>query len=127
VLVRRGQAVLLIALVIALAVLTLAVVYRVFAMTPAYVYQRSIYYVFKYNPTLVAQGLVLDMNTALLGFARNFSQYMVYDGFNLYLYSIAGVTPVYMSLTELLKEVYGMIVNTVYTPTGLAIPYISTP
>jgi len=122
VLVRRGQAVLLIALVIALAVLTLAVVYRVFAMTPAYVYQRSIYYVFKYNPTLVAQGLVLDMNTALLGFARNFSQYMVYDGFNLYLYSIAGVTPVYMSLTELLKEVYGMIVNTVYTPTGLAIP-----
>ncbi|MFP3302401.1 MAG: hypothetical protein RXO25_01020, partial [Caldivirga sp.] len=75
-LVRRGQAVLLIALVIALAVLTLAVVYRVFAMTPAYVYQRSIYYVFKYNPTLVAQGLVLDMNTALLGFARNFSQYM---------------------------------------------------
>lgn len=119
---RGGQALILIVIILAVAVLTLSILFRVFAMTPAYIYQRSIYYVFKYNPTLVAQGLVMDMNTALMAFARNFSWYMVNRGINLYLYSLVGVTPVHTSIIQLLRQEFNVIVGTVYVPTGLAVP-----
>ena len=118
----RGQAVVLIALIIVLAALALAVVFRVFAMAPAYVYQRSIYYVFKYNPLLVAQGLTLSMNTAVNSFAINFSRYMINYGITMYLHVLAGWTPLPTSLLSILQQEFNLIINTAYAPTGLAVP-----
>lgn len=112
----------LIALVIVLAALALAVVFRVFAMAPAYVYQRSIYYVFKYNPLLVTQGLALSMNTAVYSFAVNFSRYMVNYGVTMYLHVLAGWTPLPTSLLSMLQQEFNLIINTAYAPTGLAVP-----
>ncbi|MGC8570424.1 MAG: hypothetical protein ACP5L1_03745 [Caldivirga sp.] len=118
----RGQAVILIALVIVLAALALAVVFRVFAMAPAYVYQRSIYYVFKYNPLLVTQGLTLSMNTAVDSFAMNFSRFMLNYGIAMYLHVLAGWTPLPTSLLSMLQQEFNLIINTAYAPTGLAVP-----
>ena len=108
---KRGQGLLIIAMIVVVAVLVLAMLYRIFIMTPAYVYQRSIYFVFKYNPQLVVQGLTMSMNTALYSFARSYSQFLLDYGVTTQLPS-----------AEVLSEYYNMITNVVYEPTGLAIP-----
>ncbi|MGC8598111.1 MAG: hypothetical protein ACP5NY_09440, partial [Thermocladium sp.] len=69
----RGQGLLIIAVIVVAAILALAALYDVFSLAPSYVYQRSIYFVFKYDPQLVAQGIVDSMNTAVQSFARNYS------------------------------------------------------
>ncbi len=118
---KRGQGLLIIAMIVVVAVLVLAMLYRIFIMTPAYVYQRSIYFVFKYNPQLVVQGLTMDMNTALYSFARNYSQFLLNYGVAIQLPALQGGGFAPLSLIEILSEYYNMITNIVYEPTGLAI------
>jgi hypothetical protein len=116
-----GQGLLIIAMIVVVAALVLAMLYRVFIMTPAYVYQRSIYFVFKYNPQLVVQGLAMQMNTALLSFTRNYSQFLLNYGIAVQLPALQGGNLAPISLASILGEYYNTIINTVYTPTGLAI------
>jgi len=116
-----GQGLLIIAMIVVVAALVLAMLYRVFIMTPAYVYQRSIYFVFKYNPQLVVQGLTMQMNTALLSFTRNYSQFLLNYGIAVQLPALQGGNLAPISLASILGEYYNTIINTVYTPTGLAI------
>jgi hypothetical protein len=108
-------------MIVVVAALVLAMLYRVFIMTPAYVYQRSIYFVFKYNPQLVVQGLAMQMNTALLSFTRNYSQFLLNYGIAVQLPALQGGNLAPISLASILGEYYNTIINTVYTPTGLAI------
>ncbi|MGC9152114.1 MAG: hypothetical protein ACP5GY_00090 [Vulcanisaeta sp.] len=117
----KGQGLLIIAMIVVIAALVLAMLYRVFIMTPAYVYQRSIYFVFKYNPQLVVQGLTMDMNTALYSFARNYSQFLLNYGIAIQLPILQGGGFAPLSLIEILSEYYSTITNVVYEPTGLAI------
>ena len=119
---KRGQGLLIIAMMIVVAVLVLAMLYRIFIMTPAYVYQRSIYFVFKYNPQLVIQGLTMDMNTALYSFARNYSQFLLDYGVTIQSSASRNCGSTSSSLAEVLSEYYNMITNITYEPTGLAIP-----
>lgn len=116
-----GQGLLIVAMIVVVAALVLAMLYRVFIMTPAYVYQRSIYFVFKYNPQLVVQGLAMQMNTALLSFTRNYSQFLLNYGVAVQLPALQGGNLAPISLASILGEYYNTIINTVYTPTGLAI------
>ena len=118
---KRGQGLLIIAMMVVVAVLVLAMLYRIFIMTPAYVYQRSIYFVFKYNPQLVVQGLTMYMNTALYSFTRNYSQFLLNYGIIIQLPVLQGGGFAPLSLIEILSEYYNMVTNVVYEPTGLAI------
>ncbi len=118
---NKGQGLLIIAMIVVVAALVLAMLYRVFIMTPAYVYQRSIYFVFKYNPQLVVQGLTMDMSTALYSFARNYSQFLLNYGVAIQLPILQGGGFAPLSLIEILSEYYSTITNVVYEPTGLAI------
>ena len=119
--VNGGQAVFLIVIIIAAAILALAVVLRVFSMAPAYVMQRSIYYVFKYDPSIVAKGLALAMDTVVMGFARNLSQYLINQGIGLYFHALVGWAPITLSLSNLIANYLNTVLNTAYEPMGLAI------
>lgn len=118
----KGQGLLIIAMIVVIAVLILAMLYRIFTMTPAYVYQRSIYFVFKYNPQLVVQGLSMKMNTALYALIKNYSQFLLNYGIAIQMPVLQGGSLAPISLANaILNEYYNTIINTVYTPTGLAI------
>jgi len=117
-----GQGLLTIAMLVVLAVFLLAMIYRIFTMTPAYIYQRSIYFIFKYNPQLVAQGLAMVMGTILNGFAREYSLFLLREGILLQLHILQGYTITPTSLTSRLASDYETIINMLYTPTGLAVP-----
>lgn len=118
----KGQGLLIIAMIIMVAVLVLAMLYRIFIMTPAYIYERSVYFIFKYNPQIVIQGLSMSLSTALMSFAVNYSNYLLNYGIALQLPTIQGANLAPQSLMAVINEEYNQLTQMLYTPTGLAVP-----
>ncbi|PLC67736.1 hypothetical protein B7L70_07110 [Vulcanisaeta sp. EB80] len=118
---RKGQGLLITAMVIVIAVLVLAILYRVFTMTPAYVYQRSIYYAFKENPQVVVQQLDEEIQAIVATFAINYSNSLINEGLYLYLHALTQ-SPVSYSLASVIGAQINILVNSIYVPTGIAIP-----
>jgi len=118
---KKGQGLLITAMVIVIAVLVLAILYRVFTMTPAYVYQRSIYYAFKENPQVVVQQLDEEIQAIVATFAINYSNSLINEGLYLYLHALTQ-SPVSYSLASVIGAQINILVNSIYVPTGIAIP-----
>jgi len=118
---KKGQGLLITAMVIVIAVLVLAILYRVFTMTPAYVYQRSIYYAFKENPQIVVQQLDEEIQAIVATFAMNYSNSLINEGLYLYLHALTQ-SPVSYSLASVIGAQINILVNSIYVPTGIAIP-----
>ena len=118
---RKGQGLLITAMVIVIAVLVLAILYKVFTMTPAYVYQRSIYYAFKANPQVVVQQLDEEIQAIVATYAINYSNSLINEGIYLYLHALTQ-SPVLYSLASIIVTQINMLVNSIYVPTGIAIP-----
>lgn len=118
---KKGQGLLITAMVIVIAVLVLAILYRVFTMTPAYVYQRSIYYAFKENPQIVVQQLDEEIQAIVATFAINYSNALINEGLYLYLHALTQ-SPVSYSLASVIGAQINILVNSIYVPTGIAIP-----
>lgn len=62
---KRGQGLLIIAILLVLLILAIALIYREFTMTPAYIYQRSVYYALKYDPQVIVEQLIQVMNAVV--------------------------------------------------------------
>jgi len=118
---KKGQGLLITAMVIVIAVLVLAILYRVFTMTPAYVYQRSIYYAFKENPQIVVQQLDEEIQAIVATFAINYSNSLINEGLYLYLHALTQ-SPISYSLASVIGTQINTLVNSIYVPTGIAIP-----
>jgi len=118
---KKGQGLLITAMVIVIAVLVLAILYRVFTMTPAYVYQRSIYYAFKENPQIVVQQLDEEIQAIVATYAINYSNSLINEGLYLYLHALTQ-SPVSYSLASVIGAQINILVNSIYVPTGIAIP-----
>ncbi|WP_238375054.1 hypothetical protein [Vulcanisaeta thermophila] len=118
---NKGQGLLLIAMVIVLMILVIAVLYRVFTMTPAYIYQRSIYYAFKYTPQVIVQEIVNAIQSIVLGYARNYSQFLVNNGVLLYIHALTQYPTPY-SLANVINTQVNLLINSMFVPTGLAVP-----
>ena len=118
---KKGQGLLITAMVIVIAVLVLAILYRVFTMTPAYVYQRSIYYAFKENPQVVVQQLDEEIQAIVATYAINYSNSLINEGLYLYLHALTQ-SPVSYSLASVIGAQINILVNSIYVPTGIAIP-----
>jgi hypothetical protein len=118
---KKGQGLLITAMVIVIAVLVLAILYRVFTMTPAYVYQRSIYYAFKENPQIVVQQLDEEIQAIVATYAINYSNSLINEGLYLYLHALTQ-SPVSYSLASVTGAQINILVNSIYVPTGIAIP-----
>jgi len=116
-----GQGLLIIAMVIVVAVLVLAILYRVFTMTPAYVYQRSIYYAFKENPQLVVQQLDEEIQAIITTYAINYSNSLINNGLYLYLHAI-NQSSISQSLASVIETQINILINSIYVPTGIATP-----
>jgi len=116
-----GQGLLITAMVIVIAVLVLAILYRVFTMTPAYVYQRSIYYAFKENPQVVVQQLDEEIQAIVATYAINYSNSLINEGLYLYLHALTQ-SPVSYSLASVIGAQINILINSIYVPTGIAIP-----
>jgi len=118
---KKGQGLLITAMVIVIAVLVLAILYRVFTMTPAYVYQRSIYYAFKENPQVVVQQLDEEIQAIVATYAINYSNSLINEGLYLYLHALTQ-SPVSYSLASVIGAQINILINSIYVPTGIAIP-----
>ena len=116
-----GQGLLIIAMVIVVAVLVLAILYRVFTMTPAYVYQRSIYYAFKENPQVVVQQLDEEIQAIITTYAINYSNSLINNGLYLYLHAI-NQSSISQSLASVIETQINILINSIYVPTGIATP-----
>jgi hypothetical protein len=90
-------------------------------MTPAYVYQRSIYYAFKENPQIVVQQLDEEIQAIVATFAINYSNSLINEGLYLYLHALTQ-SPVSYSLASVIGAQINILVNSIYVPTGIAIP-----
>ena len=117
----RGQALILTAIVLAVAIMVIAVLFRMFTMTPAFVYQRSIYYSFKYSPQVIAQQVSQVIQETVLTYARNYSDFLEKQGVLLYLHALTQV-PTQYSLANLLATQLRITVESIYTPIGLLVP-----
>ncbi|MFP3314283.1 MAG: hypothetical protein RXO28_07210 [Thermocladium sp.] len=117
----RGQALILTAIVLAVAIMVIAVLFRMFTMTPAFVYQRSIYYSFKYSPQVIAQQVSQVIQETVLTYARNYSDFLEKQGILLYLHALTQV-PTQYSLANLLATQLRITVESIYTPIGLLVP-----
>lgn len=117
----RGQALILTAIVLAVAIMVIAVLFRMFTMTPAFVYQRSIYYSFKYSPQVIAQQVSQVIQETVLTYARNYSDFLEKQGVLLYLHALTQV-PTQYSLADLLATQLRITVESIYTPIGLLVP-----
>ena len=118
---RRGQGLLIIAVLLVLLVLVIALIYREFTMTPAYIYQRSVYYALKYDPQVIIEQLIQVMNTVMMSYAVNYSQFLVNEGIILYLHALTSM-PISYSLSNVIGTQLKLMIDSIYTPTGLAVP-----
>ncbi|ADY02323.1 hypothetical protein VMUT_2126 [Vulcanisaeta moutnovskia 768-28] len=118
---NKGQGLLIIAMIIVIAALILAMLYRIFTMTPAYVYQRSIYFAFKMNPQIIVQQLGQLTQGIVETYAINYSNFLITQGIILYLHALTQ-SPVPYSLGSLIITEISILVNSIYVPTGIAIP-----
>ncbi|GGI79037.1 hypothetical protein [Vulcanisaeta souniana] len=118
---KRGQGLLIIAILLVLLVLVVALIYREFTMTPAYIYQRSVYYALKYDPQVIVEQLIQVMNAVVTGYAINYSQFLMNEGITLYLHALTSM-PVSYSLSNVIESQLKLMINSIYTPTGLIVP-----
>ncbi|WP_148678271.1 hypothetical protein [Vulcanisaeta distributa] len=118
---KRGQGLLIIAILLVLLVLVIALIYREFTMTPAYIYQRSVYYALKYDPQVIIEQLIQVMNAVVTGYAINYSQFLMNEGVALYLHALTSM-PVSYSLSNVIESQLKLMINSIYTPTGLIVP-----
>ncbi|WP_054849110.1 hypothetical protein [Vulcanisaeta sp. JCM 14467] len=118
---KRGQGLLIIAVLLVLLVLVIAFIYREFTMTPAYIYQRSIYYALKYDPQVIVEQLIQVMNTVVANYAINYSQFLMNEGVTLYLHALTSM-PVPYSLSNVIDTQLKLMIESLYTPTGLVVP-----
>ncbi|WP_054855631.1 hypothetical protein [Vulcanisaeta sp. JCM 16161] len=118
---KGGQGLLIIAILLVLLILVIALIYREFTMTPAYIYQRSVYYALKYDPQVIVEQLIQVMNAVVTGYAINYSQFLMNEGITLYLHALTSM-PVSYSLSNVIETQLKLMISSIYTPTGLIVP-----
>lgn len=70
----------LIVLIVAVALVTLLYLYKVFAMSPLYVSQRSIYEVYKQNPYMVVSSMTSTLQYLIGNILRSYDEFSIQYG-----------------------------------------------
>ncbi len=111
----------LIVLIVAVALVTLLYLYKVFAMSPLYVSQRSIYEVYKQNPYMVVSSMTSTLQYLIGNILRSYDEFSIQYGAALNQPILTGGSGAIVpsSYKEALLAQYKYYLSQYYTPLGM--------